>query len=130
MSSINNPAGRLRELLARATQIRDRDTNAPADKAWASLLYVDPGDLAGMLRRLAIVVGLPKEAAAAVEGLPNLSHSLFLVWKPKVKAAFDELNIKGNFQAFVQYIDEPTLAMLAICDDLINKSVIEGTVDE
>ena len=112
VADLDNPAGRLHNLLAAA---KATDAGQAAGVVWGSILGANyPNELAVLLTRLAAVVDLPEKAR---QDLQSLGHGLGdsddeeLYFEPlsQAEAAFAGLHLKSPIRDFQSLITENVL---------------------
>ena len=126
MAHLNNPAGRLHELLTRAKQ---ESGQQQARLTWAKILKVEPPDDTPLLfRRLAKVYELPLQIRAPAEKYAK-NPALNLKWRPKVEKALSQTNLEQPWSHVIDQIDDYTLLSLEYCDNLLDEHSVEGGID-
>lgn len=124
--TLNNPAGRLHQLLVEAQQIKN---NSPIADGWRTLLKIEGKSIADLLERLAPVLRLPHQAKAAVLALENENHNLLLRWLPKVESAFSIINLQAPWEQFKVHLDPTTMYSLEVCGDRLSVRSPEGAIE-
>ena len=127
MAHLNNPAGRLHEILRRAM---NENREQRARQAWAKLLKVDPPENTPLLlRRLAKVYELPSQITEQVEKYSD-NPALYLKWRPKVDQMLSRSNLESQWEQVVNVIDEYTLLSLEHCDHDLSKHSRGSSIDD
>lgn len=127
---INNPAARLHEVLSKLL-LKQKDNGKQAFGVFAEIFGVEnPGlNQSQVLRQLGLLLQLPQQAADAITAIPDRNAELRLTWRPKVVAAFSQLNLVGPLQAFLGPLDSTTMAVLAIAADDLSSVAAEPVAD-
>ncbi|MNX95281.1 hypothetical protein D3C86_1275500 [compost metagenome] len=118
MSTTNNAAGRLLDILIRG---RELPTNVAMYENWAHLLSVPKNDKALLLQRVGRVMELPSQIKDSLINIPEIRHEAYLRWAPKVEEAFSIINLDIHWSNFIQRIDDSVLFSLEMCEDTIQR---------
>ncbi len=126
---LDNPAGRLHALLTDLSEV------SPADRtqtraAWASVLDIEEGDLAGLTRGLGYVLNMPEQVKAQINDIQDVDHDLMLRHMHKVEAALSRSILSLNeavAHVHAQY-NEATLLSLELCSDALHRRRAERVV--
>ncbi|CAM2144591.1 conserved protein of unknown function [Pararobbsia alpina] len=108
--TVDNPAARLHQILKEALA---HNPGEVCRDVWTSVLRVEPGDHPLLTRRLAEVMGLPREIAVGMtEHYPDetamLSH-----WRGQVDSAFVKLHLAAQWNSFSSLIDAHAMNYLS-----------------
>lgn len=127
MTSINNPAGRLKSLLDKGRGI---DKATRLSQAWAQILEVDPKDKSTLLKHIGSLLALPADVRKEVTSLPELDHSVYLRWMPKVEKAFGILNLDMKWEQFYQHFTPEVMFGLDVCSEVLSRQAGQAELDE
>lgn len=128
MKTLNNPAGRLLEVLKRAKAFQP--PNAKALEAWAKILEVPPNDIPHLLTQFGKVLTLPKIVQERIKSQEEINHSIYLKWVPKVESCFKSINLETTIHSFTSNLDEAALDGLEFCSELLSRVQPEIEIDE
>jgi hypothetical protein len=125
LNQFGNAAQRLHALLVRAKSISGADS---CQQAWASLLRVDPADVAGLLHRLSPVMALPQKVRKEVDeaGLDSIYLSHF----NEIEQAFGIMNFHIKWEQFLGSISEQAPTSLGICAHRLSEGRPEAEVTD
>ncbi|WP_312147023.1 hypothetical protein [Stutzerimonas kunmingensis] len=119
----DNPAERLLSILTDGKSISGDQS---CKRVWEGLLNVPKNEGALLVSRIGKAMSLPQEIIDRTRELyPNRSPT-WLHWSNQVNAAFSTQNINGQWQTFIQHIDNHTITYLQMSTDLLeSKSSIK-----
>lgn len=88
--------------------------------AWGNVLQViDSNNVALLLERLAVVIGLPAAIRREAEQL-DLEVAVLLKRLPDVERAFSNIHLGGQLADFIRPISEATLDNLEVCSSMLH----------
>lgn len=112
----DNPAARLLSILSAGKTIAATD---PCGRSWAKLLETPEGDRALLVSRIGKLMGLPQDVIDQTKELYPNQQPTWQHWSNQVNKAFSTQNLNGQWQTFVQHIDDHTIRYLAMSADLL-----------
>jgi hypothetical protein len=138
---VDNPAGRLYEILAAAmsaeiykevnseVMVNVRQAERQAREVLAEVLHVDPNDAASLFRELTKLFNLINLARESVMYLRGVRHELYLKPLEDIEQAFGKFDYTKSWSSFKQSFDSNTLARLEFCADTLSSQLKEKIVD-
>ncbi len=127
MSTANNPAGRLHEIL-RAMLGQNKNPQQSAYDGFRQILC--PTELRAdvVVPRIVRVLELPSIVKLKIEAIPDILQGQYISWIPPVQQHFNTRNFDQNFDYFVAKVDTNMLSLVAFCDQLLSSHAPEPTV--
>jgi hypothetical protein len=124
---LDNPAGRLLDLIARGQQI---PPSKECRLAWCELLSVDPNDMARLTIRLGKVMALLDEIEEAINSCENIRPETYLKFNVNISKAFEKQKLNDHWSSFINYIDEITYNYIEMTSDVLSMQKSEGCVED
>lgn len=112
----NNPVGRLHDILCEA---RTYNQNAITQSVWEGVLESEPGDIGGLLRRIADVIHLQEQAKRALKEGVEGDPSIYLAPFTKLDQVFAKIDLSSRWSNSKAHLDEATLSALAFGNHVI-----------
>lgn len=126
MIDLNNPAGRLYEILDQAKGQPDKDD---CWTIWIKVFGVTKGDRFAALARLGELSQLVERIRREISAM-GVNHELYLQWVPHVASVVAANNMAQSWGDYKRFLDTGTMAHLAHCAELYKNRVGELRVDE
>lgn len=112
----DNPAARLLAILSEGKKIPIGD---PCRTSWARLLETRESDAALLVSRIGKLMGLPQDIIDQTKELYPNQQPTWQHWLSKVNTAFSTQNLTGQWQTFIQHIDDHTITYLTMSASLL-----------
>lgn len=129
---INNPAGRLHEILTKALEIKQvRYNNTSATEVLAEALEIDSNDPRDFFQGLTNLYNLVKDTKLAIERLKDINHELYLRPIQNIEKALGTKDL-GNveWKTIRGIIQSDTMALLEVCADALSRKDAETVIDQ
>lgn len=130
MANINNPAGRLLNILLEAKSIAAKDQKLSVQAVWAILFNVERNELSMILKKLSKVLELPDLIRMEVNSVKNIDPKISLKYFKRVEEILSSVTFNTNMNSFLNQIGDKELYSLEVCDDLLSKSRPEINIEE
>lgn len=127
MSTANNPAGRLHEIL-RAMLNHKKDAQQTAYEAFRTILCPTDHRADVVVPRIVRVLELPTIVKRKIEAIQDINQGQYISWIPPVEKHFSTRNFDQKFEYFVAKVDTNILSLVAFCDQLLSSHAPEPTV--
>lgn len=114
----NNPAGRLHDILTAATKA---NTNSPLRVVWGQALGCGNQDSAELMRLWSELIGLTREAKAAIKNLEDLDETLFLAPFTNIEALLTKVNFDQRWNEVKAYLNPETMLGLRYGADRLKR---------
>jgi hypothetical protein len=123
--NLDNPASRLLLILEEGKR---KAAHENCLTAWQEILNTE-GNLSLTLARLGKNMNMPEQVVQTLLDLYPSHTDVWSHWHSRVTTAFEQQNLKGNWQSFIQHIDENSLTMLKMTETLIEAKLKSTTLD-
>ena len=125
MAEINNPAGRLHQIL-----INGKKLNNPSDikSEWCKLLKVPNDDNELLYRRLSQVIALPNQTQTKILSLPRVDHNRYLTWVPQVNKIFGDIYLRSPWDNFINQFTPEIMLGIDHCSEMLSRELPEKNV--
>jgi hypothetical protein len=124
--NLDNPAGRLLQLITRGQQIKPEKE---CRLAWAELLGADPANLPLLTMRIGKAMALVDEITTAVNSCKKIRPETYLSFTGSLQKAFHKQKLSDQWASFINYIDPNTVNFIEITSDLLSMQHSEGVID-
>ncbi|MBW2530787.1 MAG: hypothetical protein JRI55_04875 [Deltaproteobacteria bacterium] len=124
---LNNPAGRLLDLLLRGREIKPEQQ---CRIAWCQLLDVEPSDTALLTIRLGKAMALIDEIEEAVRACQNIRPETYLSFVANVEKGFKKQKLTDHWSSFISYVDVNTTNYVEMTSDLLSMQQSESVIEE
>lgn len=119
----DNPAARLHSILSEGKTIAATES---CRRSWAKLLETPEGEGALLVSRIGKLMGLPQDIIDQTKELYPEQQPTWQYWSNQLNKGFSAQNLSGQWQTFIQHIDDHTITYLAMSADLLeSKSSIK-----
>lgn len=116
----DNPAARLLSILSEGKKIAVSD---PCKRSWAKLLETPEGNGALLVSRIGKIMSLPHGIIDLTKELYPNQQPTWQHWLGQVNAAFSNQNLNGQWNSFIQHIDNHTITYLSMTKDLLESKL-------
>lgn len=124
---LNNPAGRLHDLLTQAVRQSEQQNTR---QAWAAVFGVDPTDTGAILQSLAALIEQIAVGKEEVLKLADANHDLFLEPFLELEKSFTQVNLEASWKGFKSRIGSETLVKLRYCADKLGEVRAEEVLEK
>jgi hypothetical protein len=121
----NNPAGRLYDLLSKASA---RPGNQHARVVWATVLNADPKNDSEITRKVIALYQLSEEVQSIIRVVEDVNTDLYLSAFPQVEKAFFPLNLGTSWNSYQQHLDKGVMTSLQFCAELLSNRYVEEKI--
>ena len=123
----DNPAERLRNILAQGRQIKG---DVPCRRAWSDIFVIDPSNTDEFYSKLGKVMSLSRETMTILSAnfprqIQSAGH-----WRTQIDNAFNNQNLAGQWATFIGSIDSNTVNQLSLTADLIESRLSAKILNE
>lgn len=132
---LDNPAGRLYDILSRAKQSNSLESTVI--NVLSGILSVDPRDVIGVSYTFTQLKGLINDTDLAIEQLEGYKYKRYQKMIERIKVAFQDVDFELKLKDILKYLNDETLLSLKFCaEDLsgtethIDKDTLKELQDE
>ena len=126
MSKLDNPAGRLYEILNEA---RSMPGTHRVGGAWADAFGVEPTDIRQIYALLLELMDLVDRAKKSVQQL-DVDHDLYLRWVPNVEHVLIYSQLGAKWAQLQPQLDDTTMNQLEFCSELLSRRTSEKVISD
>lgn len=113
----DNPAERLLEILQSGQGI---SKTVNCRNAWKQILSLDNNSSESLLMsRLGKIMDLPSQSISLLESIGENDDDSHKYWVSKVSQGFSQQNLNGNWDTFINHIDNHSISYLKLCSRLL-----------
>ena len=127
MAKLDNPAGRLYEILNAA---RSKPSSHQIRGAWAEVFDVKPTDMRSIYALLVELMDLVDRAKKSVQQLPGVNHDLYLRWIPNVEHVLTYSQLSVKWAELQRNLDDTTMNQLEFCSELLSRRTGEKVISD
>ena len=126
MAQVNNPAGRLYEILS---DIRSKFSgDVRMKEVWTVVLNIHSSEkLPELLTGISQVMQLVDDSKRLIRLHPEVDQALYLKPFESIEQAISNVNLGETWQSFTSHLDDPTLVSMRFCSDFLSRE--EGDED-
>lgn len=129
MPKMDNPAGRLHDLLERARKLGYAD-HVRLRMVWGALFEIDPKDTPQILAVTIRLFELTAQTRKFVGMLDGVDRDLYVQPVKDVEIAFASTTCDSQWVEFKTKIKDTTMTGLAFCSDTLSKTMHEEVIEQ
>jgi hypothetical protein len=128
---VNNPAGRLHNVLTLCKKHQKEMGGQPMVRAWRKVLALDDNveDIV-VMSKVGLVYVLPSHISAEIKRFDDLDQRLYLGWQNDLAKAFTQISFNAGFNEFVSRLTDSLLINIEFCSHELSKRCPEKMVDD
>ena len=127
MIDINNPAGRLYEILRQA---KSRGDDVKGRQVWAQVLDEDEKDDSAITKKVIEVYQLGEEVKSLIKMNDGVNTELYLSSFPQIERAIFPLNLNTTWKAQKQQLNDGVMTRLQFCSELLSSIYTEEQLEK
>ena len=127
MIDINNPAGRLYEILRQA---KSRGDDVKVRQVWAQVLDEDEKDDSAITKKVIEVYQLGEEVKSLIKMNDGVNTELYLSSFPQIERAIFPLNLNTTWKAQKQQLNDGVMTRLQFCSELLSSIYTEEQLEK
>lgn len=124
--SLNNPAGRLLNLLEKGKEINQGSVK----DVLADLLNVSDKSESEKFSRISYLLVVPFQIRELIETIDSLDPDLLIPSLERVESFFGNLNLQNGWASFRNQFNGIIIHNLKICDSILSKKFLEPTLKD
>ena len=129
MPILTTSATRLLEVVSSIKSIDNQMLLRPGLPAWAKVFEVEPSDINGLYRKLAMTGNLPSEVSTDFRNLPEIDHDLHLSWVANATAALNPTDINAQLKRAADTFNSEVVNLIRICESHLIRHSPEEAID-
>jgi hypothetical protein len=124
MTQLNNPVGRLNEILANVLRI-----NEPGPMINGSFDFIKDNDGCSIFRQISMILDLVEESKRMIKSIDHLDQDRYLKPLLTIESRFKSVNLHSSWNDFKQSFDPVTMTQLEYCSDVASKESNESLIE-
>lgn len=127
MAKLDNPAGRLYEVL---NKVRKRSDDVSIATVWAGYFNVSLKDTTAIYVHLVELMNLVDRARRDIQQLQDVDHDIYLQPFENIEQALNYANLSEYWRQVKQYLDDTTMLALKFCSDALSIRIGEKIISD